>query len=107
MTQLQVFDCPSCGAPLAWVAPPAQPSAAVVQPLAGPASLPGPGVIGQDAKCAHCGTVTPIESGGAAELKAREARAEAEAVFAKLGEPPSRFARMAVVLANPWVWGLG
>jgi hypothetical protein len=80
---VSVFDCPSCGAPL-----PAAPD-------------------GGESKCEFCGKASTTESGGAAELAARKSREAAEALFKTLGQPPSWSQRVAVVLANPWVWTLG
>jgi LSD1 subclass zinc finger protein len=77
---VRVFPCPRCGAPL-------------------PAAADGAHVT-----CTACGATTTVETGGAAALAERASREEAEALFATLGEPPSWSQRVAVVLANPWLW---
>lgn len=80
---LHVFDCPSCGAPL----PPAADGAHVA--------------------CSYCGEETVVESGGAAMLRERASREEAEALFATLGQPPSWSQRVAAFLVKPKLWLFG
>ncbi len=81
--QVEVFECAGCGAPLREAAD------------------------GTNVTCGFCGQENRLETGAAAELKARAAREEAERLLSRLGTPPSVLQRVAVVLANPWVWFLG
>jgi len=80
---VDVFDCVGCGAPLREA------------------------VDGTHVTCGFCGKENRIETGAAAELKARAAREDAERLLRQLGAPPSFSQRVAVGLANPWVWFLG
>ena len=81
--ETRVYDCPDCGAPL----PPA--------------------ADGEHVTCAACGKPAVIESGGAAVLREQRSRAEAEALFAKLGRPPSWSQRVAVRLIDWRLWLFG
>lgn len=80
---LAVFSCPSCGAPL---------------PEAND---------GASATCAYCGETARVHTGAEAEHVARKARADAEALLARLGRPPSLLQQVAVTLSSPWAVWLG
>jgi predicted RNA-binding Zn-ribbon protein involved in translation (DUF1610 family) len=81
--ELRVWDCPSCGAPL---------------PPAG---------LGSDVTCRACGKQTTIADGSDAILREKQSRAEAEAIFARLGQPPRWSQRVASSLASWKVWVFG
>lgn len=78
-----VFECPSCHAPL-------------------PAATDGEHVT-----CTFCKKVTVIDYSGASMVREKASRAEAEALFATLGQPPSRSQRAAVFLTSWWLWVIG
>jgi LSD1 subclass zinc finger protein len=78
-----LVECSQCGAPL-------------------PASTGGAAVT-----CASCGHVTAIGDADAAMAKAKASRADAEALYATLGAPPTISQRIAVVLVNKWAWIAG
>jgi hypothetical protein len=78
-----VFTCPSCGAPLQGVKD------------------------GTTTTCAFCGETSTVHTGAAAELTARQARADAEALLARLGRPPSWPQQVAIALSSPWAVWLG
>jgi predicted RNA-binding Zn-ribbon protein involved in translation (DUF1610 family) len=81
--ELRVAGCPSCGAPL----PPA-------------------GIEGE-VTCPSCGTVTSLADGSEAVLREHQSRAEAEALFARLGRPPRWSQRFATRLVDWRLWVLG
>lgn len=81
--ELRVWDCPSCGAPL---------------PPAG---------LDSDVTCTSCGKQTTIADGSDAIVREKQSRAEAEAIFEKLGRPPRWSQRVAAGLASWKVWVLG
>jgi DNA-directed RNA polymerase subunit RPC12/RpoP len=81
--EVRVWDCPSCGAPL---------------PPAG---------LDSEVTCKSCGKSTTLTDGSDAMVREKQSRAEAEALFARLGRPPSwsqRFAR-SLVSWKIWVFG--
>ena len=83
VSEVRVFECPGCGAPL--------PAAA----------------DGEHVTCAYCRKATVIDYSGAAMVREQASRREAEALYATLGQPPSWSQRVAVVLTNGWLWLFG
>lgn len=83
VSEAVVFDCPSCHAPL-------------------PAARDG-----THATCTFCNTVTTIDYSGASMVREKASRAEAEALFESLGQPPSPSQRAAVFLTRWWLWVFG
>jgi len=78
--ELRVWDCPSCGAPL---------------PPAGQ---------GTEVTCTSCGKQTTLADGSDAIVREQQSRAEADAIFARLGRPPRWSQRVASRLADWKVW---
>ncbi|HSD86005.1 MAG TPA: hypothetical protein VLB44_00765 [Kofleriaceae bacterium] len=81
--QLKVYDCPECGAPLP------------------------PSGLDTEVTCTACGKQAQLESGSDAVLREQKSRAEAEALFAKLGKPPRWSQRVAARLVDWRLWVLG
>ena len=83
----RIAECPRCGAPL-------------------------PGNHGAESvTCASCGEVVSraadLREGDAALADVQRSRAEAEQLYRTLGSPPTLSQRVAVVLANKWLWIFG
>lgn len=66
-----------------------------------------PSEDGAHVTCRFCGGATTIEDGGAAMVREQRSRKEAEALYARLGKPPSWSQRFAVVLVNWKLWLVG
>jgi DNA-directed RNA polymerase subunit RPC12/RpoP len=81
--ELRVYDCPHCGAPL----PPSGLDATV--------------------QCTSCGKQTTLESGSDAVRREEKSRGEAEALFARLGQPPRWAQRVAARLVDWRLWIVG
>jgi hypothetical protein len=83
MVDVRMYSCPQCGAPL---------------PAAGE---------GTQVTCGSCRKQTSIDSGSDAVLAEQRSRAEAEALYAKLGRPPRWSQRAATYLVSWKLWVIG
>ena len=81
--ELRVWDCPWCGAPL---------------PPAG---------LDSEVTCTSCGKATTLADGSDAIMREQQSRAEAEALFARLGRPPRWSQRFATRLVDWRIWVFG